>query len=563
MVQRRLRRIVAPHATPIEAAMQCVHGGESMASQGANFSASRRDVLRMIGLGAGGAAMYQAMSALGFAQESPRLPARLGRAPAGASVLILGAGLAGMTAAYELRAAGYQVQLLEYNDRPGGRNWSLRGGDSYTELGGARQDCHFDDGLYINPGPWRIPHHHRNLLHYCKLLGVPLEPFIQINYNAYMHASKAFDGKPQRYRTIDADYRGTVSELLAKAVNQGALDAPLDHEDREKLLLSLQVVGALDKDYRYVQGETSSGVRGYQKDPGGGLDGKPVPSQPISPHDLLQSGLWLPLLFAHVYEMQDTLFQPVGGMGRIGEAFGRALGPLIEYHAKVTRIRQDEHGVTADYVDARQPGQPRQARADWCLCTIPLSVLGQIPMNVGSAMADAIAAVPYAAAFKVGLQFKRRFWEQDDFIFGGNSYTDLPIGNIGYPCHDYQGSGKGVLLGAYSWGAPALEFTAMSPAQRVREAVRQGAQIHPQYTREFDNGIAVAWNRVPFVMGCFGEWDDALRAKHYDNLCRIDGRIALAGEHASWLPAWQEGAITSALDAIGRLHQRAQAGVSA
>src|SRR6185437_10146287 len=107
------------------------------------------------------------------------------------------------------------------------------------------------------------------------------------------------------------------------------------------------------------------------------------------------------------------------------------------------------------------------------------------------------------------------------------------------------------------------EFTAMSPAQRVREAVRQGAQIHPQYTREFDNGIAVAWNRVPFVMGCFGEWDDALRAKHYDNLCRIDGRIALAGEHASWLPAWQEGAITSALDAIGRLHQLAQAGVSA
>ena len=33
-------------------------------------------------------------------------------------------------------------------------------------------------------------------------------------------------------------------------------------------------------------------------------------------------------------------------------------------------------------------------------------------------------------------------------------------------------------------------------------------------------------------MGCFGEWSDALRERHYDNLCQIDGRIALAGEHA-------------------------------
>ncbi len=96
----------------------------------------------------------------------------------------------------------------------------------------------------------------------------------------------------------------------------------------------------------------------------------------------------------------------------------------------------------------------------------------------------------------------------------------------------------------------------------MREAVRQGAQIHPQYDAEFDNGVAVAWHRVPLMMGCFGEWAMTLREKHYDNLCRIDGRIALAGEHASYLPAWQEGAITSALDAIGRLHQRAQAGAS-
>ena len=180
----------------------------------------------MIGATAGATAMYQAMSSLGLAAESPyQGPIDLQGAPRGASVLILGAGMAGMTAAYELRKAGYKVEVLEYNDRPGGRNWSLYGGDSYTELGGLTQRCEFDKDLYINPGPWRIPYHHRGMLHYCKQLGVPLEAFVQVNYNAYLHSSRAFGGKPQRYREVKADYQGHVAELLAKATQQNALDA--------------------------------------------------------------------------------------------------------------------------------------------------------------------------------------------------------------------------------------------------------------------------------------------------------------------------------------------------
>ncbi|MGA8276993.1 MAG: flavin monoamine oxidase family protein [Rhodanobacteraceae bacterium] len=532
-----------------------------MADQSDTFLPTRRAVLRMIGLSAGSAAMYQAMIALGFARESKYAgPVDLAGAPAGASVLILGAGLAGMTAAYELRNAGYRVQVLEYNDRPGGRNWTLRGGDSYTELGGARQKCEFDQGLYINPGPWRIPYHHQNLLHYCQVLGVKLEPFVQVNYNAYLHRRLAFGGKPQRYRAYRADYQGMIAELLAKSVNQHGLDAPLDSEDRDKLLASLSSWGFLDQQYRYARGDRSSAQRGYDKDPGGGLDGEPIASQPMSSTDVLRSQLWQSLFVNDLYEFQTTLFQPVGGMGHIGEAFGRELGNLIQYNSKVVRIAQDDHGVTAHYQDAKRPNGTREARADWCLCTIPLSILSQIPMNVGADMAAAISAVPYAASAKIGLQFKRRFWEEDEQIYGGVTFTDLPISIISYPSSGYFQRSPGVLLGAYAWGANAFQFAAMSPAERVREAVRQGSQIHPQYMNEFQNGIAVAWHRVPFAMGCFGEWTDELRGKHYDSLCRIDGRIALAGEHASYLPAWQEGAVTSALDAIRRLHPRVVAG---
>src|ERR1700734_4095921 len=227
-------------------------------SKASGTSISRRRLLTMIGLSAGSSVMYQAMHSLGFAAESSfKDPIRLGPAPKGASVLVLGAGMAGLVAAYELRNAGYQVQVLEYNARAGGRNWTLRGGDRYTELGGHTQQCEFDKDLYINPGPWRIPYHHRGMLNYCKRLGVPLEAFVQVNYNAYLHSSRAFGGKPQRFREIKADYQGHVAELLAKATRQNALDAAVSKEDQEKLLESLREWGALDKNYAYVSGQGS------------------------------------------------------------------------------------------------------------------------------------------------------------------------------------------------------------------------------------------------------------------------------------------------------------------
>jgi monoamine oxidase len=523
-------------------------------------SPSRRDLLRMIGAGAGASAMYHAMSSLGIAAESPyKGPIDLKGVPAGASVLILGAGMAGMSAAYELRNAGYQVQVLEFNSRAGGRNWSLRGGDSYTELGGFTQQCGFDKDLYINPGPWRIPYHHRGMLNYCKRLGVALEPFLQVNYNAYLHSSRAFGGKPRRYREIKADYQGHVAELLAKATRQSALDAAVSKEDQEKLLDSLRDWGALDKNYAYVAGDRGSDRRGYQKEPGGGLSARPIPSQPIEMTDLLDSRLWAAISRGDAFDMQTALFQPVGGMGRVGEAFGRELGSLIRYNAKVIDIRQDDRSVSVVYEDTRTPGTRLKSSADWCLCTIPLPILAQIPMNVGPALASAISAVPYSSSVKVGLQFKRRFWEEDEHIYGGITYTDLPITTISYPNTGFHGGGKGVLLGAYIFGRDAMEFTAMTPEERVRKALEYGGQIHPQYAEEFDNGVAVAWHRSPFTMGCFGVWSADARAKHYDDLCAIDGRIALAGEHASYIGGWQEGAVTSALDAIGRLHERAVA----
>lgn len=109
--------------------------------------------------------------------------------PGGQRVLVLGAGLAGMTAAMELRAAGYEVEILEYREKAGGRCWTLRSGDVYTEMGCATREVDFEEGNYFNPGTWRIPYNHYAILDYCRRLGVELQPFIQVNHNAYLHRS--------------------------------------------------------------------------------------------------------------------------------------------------------------------------------------------------------------------------------------------------------------------------------------------------------------------------------------------------------------------------------------
>ena len=525
-----------------------------------SYPQSRRDLLKMIGAAGGGAAMYQAMTTLGHAAETQFTgPPRLSGAPKGSSVVVLGAGLAGMLAAYELMQAGYKVTVLEYQDRPGGRNYTIRGGDKIVEVGGATQTCTFAPGNYVNPGPWRIPHHHRTLLHYCKAFGVELEPFIQMNHNAFVHRTKAFDGKPQRYRDVAVDFKGHVAELMGKALNAGSLDDKLTKEDKDKLLVAMREWGVLDKNMAYTSSLAVSGQRGYDKAPGGGVGGAPTPSQVSGLSDVLSSNVWTQMGFYFNYVMQTTMFQPKGGMDMIGKAFAKRLGKMIRYNAKVTAITQNETGVTAVWEDTKT-GQKASTTAAWMVNTIPLPVLNQIPMQVGPKLQAAIKAVPFNGQLKMGLEMKRRFWEEDYSIYGGHSFTDQAIGLISYPNNNLFGDGPAVLLGAFANGAGAFQLTGMTPEQRIEAALAQGSVFHPaEYRKEFISGVSLAWSRVPWIMGCTSRWTEESRAAHYQNLCAIDGRIVLAGEHATYYGGWMEGSMLSALDAVERIHQKASA----
>ena len=519
---------------------------------------TRRQLLTRIGVTAGSVAMYQAMTQLGHAAGTDfTSPPVLSGAKAGTSVLVLGAGLAGMLAAYELRKAGYSVRVLEFQNRSGGRNFTLRGGDTLTELGGYTQKVDFAPGNYINPGPWRIPYHHRALLHYCRAFGVALEPFIEVNHNSWLHNSKTFGGQPQRYRDVLSDFTGYTAELLAKAINQNQLDQPVSAEEKHDVLAAMKGWGLLNADYAYTEGPMSSLRRGYPKARGGGPDGAPTHGEPLPRAEVMRSGLWHWLSFNTVYDMQTTMFQPVGGMDMIGRAFARQVNDLVTHNVKVSRIHQDQAGVTVTYSDESHGGAVEQANADYCICTIPLSVLSQLDVQVSAPMRQAIAAVPYASSVKVGLEFKRRFWEEDEAIYGGISFTDQPISQISYPSHGYFSDGRAVLLGGYMFGAAAYQFAGMTPQQRVEAALAQGSVLHKQYRDEFVTGVGVAWSRMPWTLGCCGTWSEDARKTHYKSLTTMDGRVVLAGEHASYIGCWQEGALLSSISAFTQLHQRA------
>lgn len=279
-----------------------------------------------------------------------------------------------MTAALELSKQGYECEIFEYNDRAGGRVWSVRAGTRFAELGGATQISDFAEGQYLNPGPWRIPYSHGALLDYCRRLGVDLEIFINHNRNALIHRTDANDGQLVHRNPATVNFVGYTSELLAKATSQGALDQELTADDREKLLEALRTWDALDREYRY----TVSSRRGYDEYMGAGHHPR-IPSEPQALQELLDAEAWRAFGGEWAYESL-TMFQPVGGMDRIARAFEREAGHMIRYQPKVTEIRQDDNGVRVTYED-RADGSVPEATADHCICTIPLSVLSQFPSD--------------------------------------------------------------------------------------------------------------------------------------------------------------------------------------
>jgi monoamine oxidase len=518
---------------------------DASSGHAASLALSRRGFLHRLGAVGGGTLVLGALNAweLMAAPAGPR-PRFSGRGD-GTRVVVLGAGMSGLVVAHELGKLGYDVRVLEARDRVGGVNWSVRRGDTLEETGGERQRCDFDDGLYFNAGPWRIPAQHTAVLDYCRELGVALEPFINENDDGYVFYEGdtlgPLSGCRMRMREVKGDLRGHTAELLAKAVDQEALDLPLTPEDRERLVQYLVFEGYLDSGERAYRGSNARG---------GG-----------APHELaalLQSGIGnrFRSLGAATFGFDGPWFQPVGGMDRIPAAFARELGDRITLGAEVRRIRRDEDGVRVAWRDAAT-GREEEFASEFCVSCVPLSILRNIDANLSPELSETVGLVNYSGTAKIGLQMRRRFWEEDDGIYGGPTLTNLPLGQFSFPSNDLF-SRKGVVLGFYASGAipgpDGRPLVDLSNAERVEHVLAHAGRIHPQMRGEFETAFCAFWTRVPHSEGAYASGTGSL----LDRLERPDGRLVLGCAAVSRSAAWLEGAVSAGWKAVESVHGMAQ-----
>src|SRR5688572_8726271 len=229
---------------------------------------TRRSFLEAVGRAGGAAAVYETMVAMGMirvpdAFAEAQVPPETGR---GRSVVILGAGIAGLAAAYQLNKAGYKVYILEAKDRPGGRSFTVRRGDTIEENTGTKQLCKFDEGadFYLNAGPGRLPYHHTAILHYCTLFDVKLEVYTMMTRANFFQRDGSWKNAAQINRRIANDTRGYISELPAKAGLKNSLDAELEEKgvDRIQFLNLLSMFGDVESSDDYEIGRASCRERG-------------------------------------------------------------------------------------------------------------------------------------------------------------------------------------------------------------------------------------------------------------------------------------------------------------
>ncbi len=529
---------------------------------------TRRDFLTALTAVAGVSAAWTAVRAMGLTEGTiewggaPALPPGSGK---GAKVVILGAGVAGLSAAYELGKAGYVCTILEARDRVGGRNFTVRHGTKLKMDDGTDQTCTFDDdpSLYFNAGPARIPSHHLATLGYCRELGVKMETLINHSESGRIQSDAINGGKPIQMRQAAYDTRGHLAELFAKSVRNGGLDKEMTKADQDQLMAGLVQWGGLSGGKRTggprvpnALPAAPAGPLAYGPSPKSGwivppgpLDQHGTPRAPLPLETLMHPLVAIGGTFHENVDMQATMMQPVGGMDMIPKAFERVLGPVVKKGCEVTKIARVGKGVAVSYKD-KHTGKAHKVDADYCIVTIPLVVLAKIPNDFSADRKSVIDRARYANSIKVAFQAPR-FWETRDEQYGGLSFTDRDTFITWYPSGNLMGK-QGILVAGYSFGEQADRFGAMPLDQRLAYARTTVEKLHPGHGAPLNKGFTITWGKVPYNYGiecALAEQDPA----GYTLLSSADGPFYFAGEHLSHAGAWQQGAFMSSHRAIALL----------
>lgn len=445
-------------------------------------------------------------------------------------VLVLGAGVAGMIAASELLKRGHTPIILEARARAGGRVYTMR--------------APFSQGLHAEAGAMRIPITHELTMHYIHKYGLELYPFTSPNPHAYYHLR----GKKFRRGDLEKDFGQIRSQFPAmNKINNvwqlwdDTIRVYVDKVKNEGDEGWREILETLDwlsvRAFLELKGWTEDDIELY------GL---------LSNEEAEMNFSIIQVLREEILHDYASLSQIRGGTDRLTDALFRELSPYVRLGAVVRAIGQNQDSAIVHY--ETQGGRFTEL-ADYMICTIPFAVMRHVDIlrPFSPSKQKAIRELHYHASGKVFLQCRRRFWEQDEGIYGGGTITDLPIRNLFYPEHGEE-TGRGVLLASYTWETDAKRWSSLTPEARIDRAVEYVAKIHPQILEECEGGASVMWQDDPYAGGAFALFEPGQESRLFDSIIAPEGRIHFAGEHTSRLNGWIQGSIESGLRTALEVH---------
>nr|XP_041568616.1 L-amino-acid oxidase [Taeniopygia guttata] len=449
-----------------------------------------------------------------------------------ARVAVVGAGVAGLTAAKLLRDAGHEVIILERSSWVGGRIRTYRpeGQDWYVEL-----------------GPMRLPGKHRLVREFIRQFKLKLNPFIQRDENSW------FFLRGVRVRAGEVERNPDVLNYTVKPSERGKNGVQLYREVLNKALKKFQSTDCKKflaehdsystKEYLIKVGELSRGAVDMIGD---------VLNEDSGFYLSFLASLWDFDIFSN-----DSFDEITGGFDQLPRAFHKALPNVVRFNCTVEKIMTKDNKVRVFY---RAPDTlaPTVLTADFVLVTSSAKATRHIRFlpPLSPAKAHALRSIYYASASKIILVCSEKFWEKDG-IRGGYSVTDRPSRFIYYPSHNFS-SGVGVLLASYTWNSDAEFFLPLSDEKCLDVVLQDLADIH-QVSKEYlqytcDQHLVQKWQLDRHSLGAFAHFTPFQFVDYSRVLFAHEGRVHFAGEHAAQPHAWIDTAVKSAVRAASNIH---------
>ena len=473
------------------------------------------------------AAAFYASSLDGLAASQTKLERR---GPA-KKIVVVGAGLAGLSAAYELTQAGHDVTVLEAQMRPGGRVLTLREP--------------FSDGLHAEAGAMHIPDTHDFTLKYVTLFDLPLNPRLPSD----LESLEYFRGKRIRDRegvTPEYPYGLSLEEkklglwgmwekyidsMLKEIGNPAAVDWPLDSLrkfDRMTFSEFLRSQGASSEAIALI---TTGFLWG---------DGADTVSALVVLRDNV-----------HIQNAKNW-YEIRGGNDLLPRAFAERLKERIRYGSPVIRIEQDARSVRAVFLQA---GAHQSIAGDYLICAIPFSVLRHVEIlpRFSPEKQKVIEQLPYFSAARVSLQSRKRFWLDEGL--DGFALTDLPVMAV-YNMTVRQPGPRGILQ-CYAGGPQARRITAMKESERIRFVLEQVERVYPGIQENFEGGVSKCWDEDPWARGASSWYKPGQMSELWPHIAQPEGRVHFAGDHTSPWIRWMQGALQSGNRAAREVNEAA------